>query len=754
MNTIPASSSFALTRLRFWCLAFCFLLAPSVGAAEQEQAPSLISVNGSISDPTGAPIPGAVVEIRSLDGSLAFAARTGFRGDFMVKLPAGDYTLSIHHPGFLPLANRFFAVREAMASLDLALEVAAPAEQIVVTATRTGAPLAQVGSSVTVITADDLARQGAANVAEALRRVAGLSLVQSGGPGQITSLFTRGGESDYTKVLIDGIPVNEPGGSFNFAGLSTAGIERIEVVRGPQSALFGSDAIAGVVQIITRRGESEGLNPAPGIVIEGGSFSTFGWGGSVTGRNDRLDYAASFSRRDTDNQVRNGSFNDAAGTLNLGVRFSRSTELRAVFRSQAGRAGTPGQHAFHRSDPDEYFRYRNLAGGLSLTLLASPSWTHRFSYSINDSRQFSEDPSDSGMFVSRFEGRVAPFPSFDFVYQTLNRTRRQQVQYQGELHLQRGHTLTAGADYERQSGLIGDPSFDPTEATRDNAGAFLQHQWSFGSRLFTAAGVRVEHNESFGYYAAPRFSAAVHLRQPSPGGFWGLSKLKAGFGTGIKEPTLVESFSNSPFFRGNPDLKAERSISFEAGFEQRFADGSGSLEVTWFDNRFRDQIGYAVTDFTTFEGSFFNMGKTRARGFETILRTALPAGFKLGGAYTFTDSKVLASTSAFDPAFAPGQPLFRRPRHAGHADLYWQSKAWRIGATAMLVGSRVDSDFSGLGMMRSPGYGVLNLLVSLRLSESSALFAAADNILDRKYMEVLGYPALGARFRVGLRTGF
>ena len=266
--------------------------------------------------------------------------------------------------------------------------------------------------------------------------------------------------------------------------------------------------------------------------------------------------------------------------------------------------------------------------------------------------------------------------------------------------------------------------------------------------------MRLEHNASFGFYAAPRVSAAVHVRQPARGGFWGLTKAKANFGLGIKEPSLVESFSNSPFFRGNPDLRPEKSLSFDAGIEQYVGSGRGVFEITYFENRFRNQIGFSITDFRTFEGSFFNIGRSQARGIETGAHAPLIGSLELGASYTWLQSRVLESTVDYDPAFAPGQALFRRPRHSGTVELRWSPSRWTLAATALLVGSRVDSDFSGLGIGRNRAYGTLDLAAIYRLARGLSAYAVVDNALNRVYMDVLGFPSLRAHFRIGLRTEF
>jgi vitamin B12 transporter len=712
-------------------------------------ARELRKVTGRVSDRTGVPLPRASVEFRNAAGEQLSGTETNAVGEFEVRLPEGPADLTARLAGFAVLQRRGVEVGPSTPSIELVLEVASIEQQIVVTATRTDTVLPQVGSSVTVLSGSQLRNDGYATVDDALRNAAGLETARSGGPGQITSLFMRGGESDYTKILIDGIPANDPGGSFNFANLSISDIDRIEIVRGPQSALFGSDAVAGVVQVFTRRGSGEGASPRPRISVEGGSYGTFRWSGGAEGRAGRVDYSTSFSRMDTDNAVANSSFNIETAAANVGWRPTEKSEFRFVFRSENGRTGVPGQTAFRPAEGDEYYRFRNLAGGITLAYRPSVRWHHNFAYTVTDSYQFSEDPGYSGSFVAQFEGRTAPFESYDYAFSTVNDTRRQRASWQADFSAPGGHLVSAGADFERESGRVGDPHDEPLLARRDNYAGFVQDQWSFRNRLFAAAGVRLEHNGSFGAFAAPRASFAFHIRDARGAGFWGATRLRGNFGLGMKEPTLVETYSLSPYFRGNPDLAAERSTSYDAGIEQQL--GSGGIGLTWFDNRFRNQIGYAVTDPSTFEGSFFNIGRTRAHGVEGTYKQPLPAHWQLAGTWTWLDSRVIESTSAFDPAFESGRSLFRRPRHSGTADLRWSPGRWTLGATGILVGSRIDSDFVGLGMTRNPGHAALNILAALRIGNGSSLFAVFENVFNRAYMDVLGYPALGRRFRIGLR---
>ncbi len=730
--------------------ATLLLMALSGLAREQSHH----QIGGVVSDQSGAPVPRVLIEVRSPSGPRAASVFSDDRGRFSLDLPDGNYFLEATFPGLAPISRYPLEVGPAAGPISLTLQVPAIAESIVVTATRTEAPAAQVGSSTTIILGSELEREGVASVTDALRRVAGITMTQSGGNGQISSLFMRGGESDYTKVMIDGIPVNDPGGSFNFANLPAAGIDRIEIVRGPQSALFGSDAMTGVIQIFTSRGASEGLEPKPSVALEGGSFATFRYQAGISGRGERLDYAASFARQDTDNHVLNGSFNDTTITGNLGFSPTRKSTLRTVFRGDAGRAGVPGQWAFYRPDSDQYYRHRSLAAGITYAYYATTFWTQTFSYTVSDSRQFSEDRIDSGSYVPHYRNLTSPYTFLDSPYQTPDQSRRQKIGYQSEFSLPRAHHLTVGMEYEKESGAVGDPRLDPLVAVRRNFGAYLQDEWSPSRSFFAAAGVRLEHNGSFAFSAGPRISLAWLAHQAPSGKLSGLTKIKANFGVGIKEPTLVESFSKSPFFMGNPKLRPERSLSYDIGMEQRLGTGGGVAEITYFENRFRNQINFITTDFATYAGTFFNLGKARARGIEASFRQPLPGKLEVAASYTFLDSLVLANSNVTDPVYAPGQPLIRRPRHSGYLDLKWKPGRWTLGATATVVGSRADSDFLGLGLTRNPAYGVLDLLASFRLFSGASIYAIVNNALDRSYMEVLGYPALPARFRIGMSAGF
>ncbi|MFQ5724489.1 MAG: TonB-dependent receptor domain-containing protein, partial [Terriglobia bacterium] len=603
------------------------------------------NITGTVLDPNGDPVPRAAVRLLAGDGAEVARTRTDSRGRFRFEhLPDAKYTLRVELVGFEPATRNVTPGSE----VEVTLELAPVREQVVVTATRTEAPSAQVGASTSVITQEELANRLALPVNDLLRPVAGTAVARAGGLGNTTSVFVRGGESDYNKVLLDGIVLNEPGGTFFFSNLMTENLERVEVVRGPQSALFGSDAMASVIQLFTRRGRAETLRPRLAFTAEGGSNDTWRTRAQVSGQAGLLDYSLHWARLSTDNREPNNTFHNTSLSGNFGLELNDRTTLRVIARGELGRLGTPGPTAFGRPDRDALFRERDADLGITLRNQTASFWEQRLTYSFAKSRQVSRNLVADPPFVPEFEGRRGLFPLFDFPFDFLNDNRRHHLSYQSDWQAGGAgspagqHVFTFAFEWDRELGAFGDRLFGQAlvQAQRDNFGTVVQHQAIWG-RLFLTNGFRVEDNDSFGTSVVPRTSLAYLLRQGS--GWLGTTKLKFNFGLGIKEPTLVESFSPSPFFQGNPALGPERIRSFDFGAEQRFGHDRGKLEVNWFDNRFRDLIAFTF-DFVTFTGTFENIGRSKAKGAEVILELAPGAGLRGVGTYTFLDSQVTEST--------------------------------------------------------------------------------------------------------------
>jgi outer membrane cobalamin receptor len=640
------------------------------------------------------------------------------------------------------------------------LAVAPIAESIVVTATRTQAPADQTGASVTIFDADDLDRRQTPLVSDLLRTAPGAMIVQTGAPGSVTSLFVRGGESNYNKVLLDGIPLNEPGGTFDFSNLTTANLDRIEVVRGAQSALFGSDAMASVVQLFTKRAAPGAEAPHVDLSIEGGTYDTAHANASVSGRSGSFDYSFGAARISTDNRVPNNAFTNTTLSGTAGVALGASAILRVVARGELERTGEPGQTAFERPDLDAFFARHDGTGGVTFEQQVTPALHQRASYSLAVSNYQSTDLVADPDYTPRFGASVAPFAFSDFTFDSRTRLQRHHASYQADWRVTSGdgsagdHRVTVLADWDGERATLDDHlSGTSTPASRNNVGVSIQEQ-ALWPRLFVTVGGRVEHNDSFGTAAVPRGSIAFVAHSGS--GALGDTRLKASAGLGIKEPTILQSFSPSPFFLGNPNLQPERSRTIDAGVEQRFAGDRARLEATWFDNRFRNLIATRTTDPVTFASEYFNVGLTEARGAELSCDVAPIRSIRLRGGYTFLDSQVLESTSPSDPIFAVGQSLFRRPRHSGFFGATWSWKGATADVSGVFIGQFVDSDFASLEppLVSNPGFTTWNARASYLVTPHLRPTLAIDNLANASYMEPLGYQALGRAVRVGLRVEF
>jgi outer membrane cobalamin receptor len=641
--------------------------------------------------------------------------------------------------------------------LHVVLLVAPVEETVVVTATRTEMPSSQVGASMTIFTAADLAGRRQPLVADLLRASPGATLVRSGGIGAQTSLFVRGGESNYNKVLLDGIPLNEPGGTFNFSNLTTENLDRVEIVRGAHSALFGSDAMASVVQLFTKRGpHADG--PRVSAILDGGTYDTVHASLLATGGSDRLDYALGAARFTTDNRVPNNAFENTTLTANVGAALGGHTTLRAVARGELELVGTPGQTSFGRPDLDAFFKRDDAVVGVTLTRDATTRFRERATYSYAASTYTSTNLLVDPPYTPQFGGHVAPFELFDYPFDSRTALRRHHATYQADLRLADGgasgdQLLTTLVDWDGERAALADRlAAATTEASRNNVGWSIQQQ-ALWPRVFVTAGARIEHNASFGMAAVPRGSVVFIAREQQ--GTIGETAIKASVGLGIKEPTILQSYSTSPFFLGNPDLRPERSRSLEAGIEQRLMADRAKIELTWFTNRYRDIISTRTTSFNPFRAQYFNIGLTRARGMEAAVTAAPTPALSVRGGYTFLDSEILESTSPTNVVFASGQWAFRRPRHSGFVGIAWKRQRVSADVTGLFIGRSVDSDFSSLEppLIENVGHATWDARASYQLTPRLAAVLSLDNLTNQQYMEPLGYPALGRAVRAGIRMG-
>lgn len=729
---------------------FIFLMGTIAGRAA--------TLQGTILDPDGAEVPGATVLLLGSQGTEIARTATSERGQFRFQnIASGTYTLKISLAGF----GATTTTARAGQDIRLVLPLAPVHEKVVVTATRTATATSQVGASTSVITRSQIVDQGTPLVSDLLQSLPGITVARNGAPGGVTSVFARGGESDYNKVLLNGAPLNLAGGALDFNTLTSGNLEKIEVVRSAESALFGSDAMTSVIQLFARQGNPETRRPHFSFSGEGGNNSTWDGHGSVSGGYGPFDYMLEGGKFSTDNQVPNDFFHVSTLSANFGLRLGKATTLRAIMMGDFGLAGTPGQTAFGPPVTDASYRHRTGYGVFSIHNQTTPSWEQQLTYTFSKSRQVSVDLGQNPPFTPSFDGRTAAFQFFDFASNYLDDEWRDHVSYQTDwegspLGGRFGqHIETFAFDWDGEHGFLVDrfTQNPATRARRNNFGYTFQDQTLWG-RLSLANGVRIDDNGSFGTVLVPRSSLAYLVRNGK--GFFGATTLKLNFGLGVKEPSFQESFANTPYFVGNPNLAPERTRTLDYGVEQRFWDGRGRLELDGFDNLFRDQIAFEVTDFQTFSGTYFNIGRASAKGGEVSLELAPVKGLRAIGSYTYLDSEVLESGNPFTPALEAGRWLLRRPRHSGSVQLLWNWRRMNVTSTTVFVGRRQDSDFAGLEppLIWNSGYTDSNLSWSYRAFGHMTYFGTVGNLFNREYMQILGYPALKLTWRAGMRLEF
>ena len=735
-------------RIRFLVsFAFISMMVTAVSGFAQ-------TVSGRVIDPSGRPLLRAYVHTLGSDPSSTSGVFTDADGRFNLATSTGSCTIEVTLTGFenatAPCSGR---------PLEVTLELAPVTEHVVVSATRTEMPAGEVGNSVSVFDTADLERRQFPLVADVLLAAPGLAIERTGAYGGVTSVYARGGESNYNKVLLDGIPLNEPGGSFNFNNVTSENLERIEIVRGAQSALFGSDAMSSVIHLVTAHARPG--TPVQGSVsAEGGSFGTGRFTGAIRGAGERTDYSIGVAHYTTNNEVPNNEFRNTTFSAAGGSQLTPTTSLRAVFRGVFGKSGVPGQTAFGRADMDAFFDRRDIVGGVTVSHEISPKLRQQATYGLASTRQQSANLLLDEPYTPQFEEHVSPFEFFDFAYDSRSYLHRHYASYQADWFPSQGGTaagtqhVTLAADWDGERGTLRDEiAGNETTASRDNVGLTIQHQ-GLWRNVSVSGGVRFEHNDSFGNAAVPRASIAIVAHRSS--GTIGQTRLKASAGTGIKEPTLLQSFSLNNFFLGNPALEPERSRTVDAGVEQRLANDRIKLDLTWFDNHYRNIISTRTLSFNPFRSQYFNIGESKARGLELTGEIA-PAGHLHGRfGYTLTASEVTDSEAAGNTVFAVGNWLFRRPRHSGFAEVSWTDRRVSLDLFGSIVGRRVDSDFSSLipPITVNDGHTRWDIRASYEIARGLGLTAAIDNLADGQYMEPLGYPALGRAVRVGIRAGF
>jgi vitamin B12 transporter len=675
------------------------------------------TIHGALTDPSGAAVGGASVTAQSLNEGSATApirATSGSDGQYSLELPPGRYRLSVQFASFARVEQDFAFAAGETRTWDVRLELEKMSSNVVVTAAAEPATAAKTPDLVDVITKQQIEERQAIWLTDMLAAQEGASFARLGPYGGITSFFLDGGNSNYTKVLIDGTPVNEPGGSFDFSNFTLANVDKIEIVHGASSALYGSDAMDGVIQIFTHRGTTK--TPEFSVEGDGGTFGTGHGSSQLSGVLGRFDYSTAVDYFSTNGQGPDDFFRDVTLSENFGWQFSEKNSVRLTLRNNTSDAGQPGQTLLPgESNFGQSSEVQVFAANLGWNFSTGEHWQHQLSG-----------------FESRFQlvEMSPPFGTFRSEY------NRAGLNGQSN-YLFRDGSITAGYENEVENG--------PT-ASRHNQAGYLEARYQVGQRLTLVAGGRVEANGFFGTRVVPRTGASYALRQGK--NFWGATRLRASYGQGIKEPDILPADCS-------PELNPERSVTIDAGVDQYLASDRIRVSVTYFHNDFRDIISFAFGGVSpncpAFEGSYFNTDKARAMGANSLFEVKLTEWLSIIGNYTYDDSKVLAAPYAFDPALAPGNRLFERPLHAANVAVNVRLFHMNWNLAGYYVGRRTDSDFDGLGITSVAGYVRWDLANSIDLGHGLSTVARFENLLDRHYQEAVGYPALGYNYRLGLK---
>jgi outer membrane cobalamin receptor len=732
-------------------LLLAFLLTFTLSAHASAQS----SLAGRILDPQGEPVVAATVVAVGATSAPA-TTTTDAQGRFeFAALADGRYDITASAPG---LTGEARGVASGTGQpLELTLRVAAIAETLVVSAAQIDQPLSRSADSVTVISGRELDARQVTTLAGALSTVPGFTVARTGGPGTLTSLFPRGGDSDFTLVLVDGIRANAFGGGVDLSQVPLADVERVEVVRGPQSAIFGADAIGGVVQIITRQGGA----PAAAAVLETGSRDTRRFQATTTGTANALrwqagaDYFedAGFSGEASASGAR--VTNDDAQTRQVwvggGWRGDRGTDLQGTFRYVDTERGAPGPYG---SDPAGRFSgVDRISRGNTARRAIGVRLVHPWTGPASRVRQRVElDIADYDLgFLSRF----GPSSS---------ETLRTHARVQTDAALDRGLGFSAGVEWldesARSSFIEQGGAEVPVE--RRVLGTFAEGRWNGHERVSVQAGVRVEHISRAAFAVNgfaddavtsvnPKVSVSWLVSQSLPGAsHW--TRLRAAAGTGIRPPDVFEIA-----FTDNPGLRPERSRGIEVGVTQAFAGGAMQFDATAFANQFDDLIVSvgSLGDVSRYRTD--NVSNARARGVELGAAWQGARGISARVAYTLLETEIRAvDNSAQAPSpYRVGDALLRRPRHSGSITLGWTLDRGSLFATIDRRGAALDAEPSfgpSGGLYQNAGRTVADLGGTVRVVRGVEFFARVLNLLDRNYEEVLGFPSPGRTAFAGVRV--
>ncbi len=788
------------TRLRLSIpLSLFAISALTLNAQNVEQ------IRGSVLDPVGNPVAQARVIVLEQNNQVG-ETRSAADGSYSLPLRhSGAYSIHVEAAGFseqtLPPV---FVSSGKTAETVVHLSIGTLREQIVVTATGTAIPESQTGASVSLIDSEQIQALNKLDVLEELRLVPGAQVVQTSQRGGTTALYLRGGESDFNKVLIDGIPANDIGGGFNFSQLTNGGVASVETLRGSNSVLYGSDALAGVVSVTSSKGSTR--TPQLKYAGDGGNFNTYNQDVSLGQGIGHFDYFGNFARYDTRGSYPNDFFHNVTLDGNFGWFLNERTGIRATVRNNTTNLGAPNAISLYGIQDDSTQRNKNTYVGGIAEDQTTERWHNQVQFAYAQFSQLYVNHSPTGAFYN------SPYLGPVYLGNTVtirgangySATGQGVLDYGGEYPENypsyEGHrSVNAQTEYRfwgDWTGVLG-ARFEHENGqglTRNNYRYYAEGHGSVAHRLFATAGVGVDKNEVFGVAASPRVSLAYYLRSPLNPGFFGQTKLKFNFGQGIEEPSTSEQAS-ALFDLFTPQqvqqynispMGPQRSRTLDAGVEQGFGNGRALVGATFFYNRFYDLISYlsvndlialgvppAAAESTPLGGAYVNADSERAFGAELDAKVDLTHGLIFQGNYTYLDA---VTTKAFgEPSYNPlfpnipigaynplvGARPFRRAPHSGSLALFYNHKNFTGTFSGSLIGKRDDSTYlsdrdGGNSLLLpnrnlAPAYEKFDMSGSYMLRPSLQIYTSIENLFSRHYAAAFGFPAAPFTIRSGIR---
>ena len=600
--------------------------------------------------------------------------------------------------------------------------VEAEAEQVVVSATRFDIPLDQSPASVSVINSEDIEQKQIQRVSEALREPPGLSVVQTGTAGQLTSVFMRGLPSEDMQVLLDGIPINQGlSGAMNFADFTTDDIDRIEVVRGPQSTIYGPRALAGVIQIFTKQGTG---NPEVMVAAEGGSYDTFREWLQSDGQIGSFDYSLGASRLDTENARPNNNYRNTAGIADIGWSPNDQLRIGSLFTYSVSDTGNP--NTIFDPRPIDHFLTERWLIGPHIDFRPTDWWDQKFIFSYDHERQIN-NPNEDG-----------------FVGPTRALFERTQIDYQNDLRPSSWVTLTSGFFYSNvnagQERPFVSQAFGPqptfiSDHTQEVAG-FVQATLTPIKNLIFVAGGRLDHFNQLGGVWTYRVAGSYKIDRTN-------TTLHSSVATGFSPPS-----SQDKIFGNNPNLAPEKDFGWDIGVRQELWSGGGpnvTIGLAYFHNDLTNVIG--------FNGLFqtLNLGAAETQGLEGEFRAQPIPDLVFTASYTYLDAE---KTSSADISQPQGARLPRRPRNEVYVSgsyLWW--KKLRTAIEAKFVNAREELNFGGPNF-DIEDYSFVNIAAEYQVNPHLSIFGRIDNLTNEHYAEVFGFPALGRAAYGGIKVRF